>query len=406
MTREQVAGWMMKAGCVLFCITLPLSIKLNNLSIALILIGWLTEPYLMNRIRDIPKGILFLPVLFYLWHVFGLTYSSDLGVASSQLERKASIFLLPVSLGTTRLLSGTSLRLVLKAFIFSNLAVAVGCFLFAMVQFNETGNVDYFFYHSLTRVIDLHAIYLALYLGFSILIILYFEYYGSPLFDRRNSLLLILVFLGFIILLSALVIMFILPLLIVFILGGRLMGGWSAYRKALVFGSALALVFLVAFSLPYTRTKMLRLSQISYSMGDSDYQWGSLTIRLAKWECALEVLRHHWIVGVGTGDAQEALMESYRQKGFSEGLRNNYNTHNQYLETWIMLGIPGLVLLIVVLWPWQRNILWVCFLILISISFLTENMLDTQKGVVFFSFFYSLLQLIMRPSSPLKEVPG
>ena len=192
-------------------------------------------------------------------------------------------------------------------------------------------------------------------------------------------------------LLSALNVMFILPLLMLFILSKRLLHHRSLFSRALIFASAFGAFILIAYALPYTRTKLHNLGRLEYSMGDQDYKWGSLSIRLAQWECARNVIQNHWALGVGSGDGQDTLMESYREKGFVEGLRNNYNTHNQYLGTWITLGLPGLILLLLMLWPWERDELWTCFLVLIFISFLTENMLDTQKGVVFFSFFYALL---------------
>ena len=393
MTRKEVASWLIKIGCILFCVSLPLSLQLNNLSIGLIVLGWLIEGDLREKIKTIPGSFLFLPIGFYLLHVVGLLYSTNITYGLKDLETKAAILLLPLTLGTTQLIDRNIIRLILKVFILTNLTVCLYCLALASIKFVETGVTNYFYYHSLTEGIDLHAIYFAVYLGFSILIILYFNYLQSDLFNKWISLLLMFFFMVYIALLSALNVMFILPLLMLFILSKRLLHNRSIFFRALIFASAFVAFILVAYALPYTRMKLHNLGRLEYSMGDQDYKWGSLSIRLAKWECGWAVVQKNWMLGVGTGDGQAALMESYREKGFSEGLRNNYNTHNQYLETWIMLGLPGLILLLLMLWPWHRDALWVCFLILIFISFLTENMLDTQKGVVFFSFFYALLTL-------------
>ena len=205
------------------------------------------------------------------------------------------------------------------------------------------------------------------------------------------SYVLVVFFLIFIFLLTALVVIVVIPLLILEFFYGRTLTGFSKTSKITIAAGSILLLGLLAFSLPYTRNKIVRLSQLSYSMDDADYKWNSLTIRIAKWECSWEVVKENFLIGVGTGDAQDALMDSYRKKGFVEGLRNGYNTHNQYLETWTMLGLPGLIILCWMVWPFRMNWLWRSFMLLIAASFLTENILDVQKGVVFFSFFYALL---------------
>jgi O-antigen ligase len=73
------------------------------------------------------------------------------------------------------------------------------------------------------------------------------------------------------------------------------------------------------------------------------------------------------------------------------------HTHNQFLHTWIDLGLVGILLLLCCLvvcfiqfWKQKEEIgIWFSGLILINI--LTDDMLEIQAGIVFFIFFLLLL---------------
>jgi hypothetical protein len=73
------------------------------------------------------------------------------------------------------------------------------------------------------------------------------------------------------------------------------------------------------------------------------------------------------------------------------------DTHNQYLQTWIGLGIFGLLLLVsfyaFTLWEafQVRNFLLFFLILHFGIASLSEALLITQKGIVFFSLFYPLV---------------
>ncbi len=390
MTRGELAPRMLRAGLILFCISLPVSLPLNNIAITLIVLATLFEGNFSVRFKKFSRSVLILPVVFYGLHIMGLLYSENLIAAFGHLETKASLILFPLTLGTTLLFTPALVRSLFRIFILSNLAGALFCLCYAFNNFIRTGIINKLFYYDLTSLFDLHPVYFALYLAVSVLSILYFSKTTEPLFGKRTEVGLLMFFLVYIFLLTALVVMVVLPILVMYFLYNNRLQTYSQNSRVAIFGSGLIVLVLLAYELPYTRYKLSKISQLSYSMGDADYQWNSLTIRMSKWECSWAVVKEHFLVGVGTGDAQDKLMESYRHKGFTEGLRNNYNTHNQYLETWTMLGIPGLIVLLWMLWPFRMNWLWQSFMILLAASFFTENMLDTQKGVVFISFFYAL----------------
>jgi O-antigen ligase len=119
-------------------------------------------------------------------------------------------------------------------------------------------------------------------------------------------------------------------------------------------------------------------------------------MRLAKWYFTIEAGQQSWLFGTGTGDDEDALLDTYKKNNFKEGYIPRFNAHNQFLQTWLGLGIIGLIILILNLFiPLflafkERNLYYCIFLILIISFCLTESVLCRQHGVVFYSFFNSL----------------
>jgi O-antigen ligase len=102
------------------------------------------------------------------------------------------------------------------------------------------------------------------------------------------------------------------------------------------------------------------------------------------------------LFGVGTGDANDILLQSYKSKDYAGILENRLNAHNQYLQTYIAVGIPGFLVLILMLFiPLIQsfrtgNILFLLLLVLVSFNLLFESMFERQAGVVFYAFFNGL----------------
>ncbi len=129
----------------------------------------------------------------------------------------------------------------------------------------------------------------------------------------------------------------------------------------------------------------------------------SLNLRVLKWNCSKKVLKnnYHWLVGAGTGDTQSLIDKCYKET-LGENhffLEHSYNPHNMYLTIWLNTGLTGLLLLLLIL-GWglvfslkRKNLLFFGFMLLIILSGATESILDVQKGVVFFAFFFSIFSL-------------
>lgn len=136
---------------------------------------------------------------------------------------------------------------------------------------------------------------------------------------------------------------------------------------------------------------------MDFSADYTENQYGGRSIRVEKWKNTLETWSNHWLIGTGTGDMQDELNQTYEKNGFDLALEYSFNPHNQYLQTLLTIGIAGFGLLIwwmaamVISGLKYRNTLLFTFGIIVSMSILTESMLERHWGVVFISFFSAVL---------------
>jgi hypothetical protein len=124
----------------------------------------------------------------------------------------------------------------------------------------------------------------------------------------------------------------------------------------------------------------------------------SLSMRLEFWKTAKKIIEEQPLLGVGTGDVQDAFDLRYYLDETSLSEKNRRRAHNQYLTIWLTFGIFGLIyFLFYLLWPLRGNweSFYPVFLAIAMLSFLTEDTLETQAGVTFFAFFNALFVLGM-----------
>ncbi len=174
--------------------------------------------------------------------------------------------------------------------------------------------------------------------------------------------------------------------------------------------AVLSLVGLVLLSLlinaitprPLARFKVLAstlLEQSSKNEKNEVNQNDSNSQRLLMWETSVELLKESPLVGVGTGDVKDALKQRNKEKGLDHLVELNLNSHNQFLNLGVALGVVGMLLLILLVFTafvygcLVSGDLWIHRLIMLGIILflLTESAFETQAGVVFFTFLIGLI---------------
>lgn len=115
--------------------------------------------------------------------------------------------------------------------------------------------------------------------------------------------------------------------------------------------------------------------------------------RIDIWKGAIEGIKNSPWIGAGTGETQELLNEGYRSIGYEEGVVNEFNAHNQYLQFMARNGLLELIVFLAIIgfsfWRSSKesNYTFLMFNILVAFVMVTESFLSVQKGIVFFYFF-------------------
>jgi O-antigen ligase len=130
-------------------------------------------------------------------------------------------------------------------------------------------------------------------------------------------------------------------------------------------------------------------SDLSALKGD---EINSTTERLAFWKAGIMVFQNNWLFGVGTGDLRPECKEVFRKLNFDYGVKEFKTSHNQYLQTAVILGIPGLLILLLgwlipmILAFQQKYYVYACFILIFMINGFTESLLSAS-GVLLYAFF-------------------
>jgi hypothetical protein len=164
-----------------------------------------------------------------------------------------------------------------------------------------------------------------------------------------------------------------------------------------------------------------RLNRIFFEW--SNYRAGgdpnghSVMQRLEFWKTGWWIASNNVWTGVGTGDVKDAFKDAYTINNSPLDEAYRLRAHNQYLTMWIAFGLFGfcaflMVTFLPLLNGGMRNPLAVIIVLLVALSFLTEDTLESQAGVMFMAFFYVLftakralsLEELRRPKSKVKPL--
>lgn len=131
----------------------------------------------------------------------------------------------------------------------------------------------------------------------------------------------------------------------------------------------------------------------------------SILERLEYWKIGITIIKKNWLIGVGTGDIQDAFNKEYENANSLLELENRHRTHNMYLTVFITFGIGGLLLFLWMIFNFtsfnirNQQLIGLFFIIISIVSFIPEDSLETQTGVTFFALFYGLFSTVQSSSS-------
>ena len=113
----------------------------------------------------------------------------------------------------------------------------------------------------------------------------------------------------------------------------------------------------------------------------------SSSLRVISWKSALTLWKNNPLLGCGTGDVKNELVNLYLKQGHQLSAEKKLNAHSQILQSAAALGLPGLVLtLLLFLLPLRKGRSGAKFLAFLLVVFgFTESIFETQAGVIFYA---------------------
>jgi len=158
--------------------------------------------------------------------------------------------------------------------------------------------------------------------------------------------------------------------------------------------AGIAIVFIAYKFIPSLNSKV---NYTIYSMqrfleGSDDLGNYSDNRRLISYEAAVDLIKKHPWSGVGIGDVRSEI-DLYYDANYPFVDKTNLHPHNQYLFTAVAAGIPVAVyllifnLLLLLHHVRAKNLLLVAFNIILILSFLVEDTLEMQIGVIVYLLF-------------------
>jgi len=375
-------------------VSIPFLAIINSISSIILLAFWL---FFMRKDFDGQRLKILLAISSIFWiALVGMAYTQNVDEGLFRLQQKALLFILPLTFGTVQLHWQHDPKQIISFFVVGIVAACLVCLTNATWYWAQHQSTERFFSHGLVHFIDLYPYVLSLSCLVSVLV-LWQAHQGKielhPYLQKPQVIISLLLFLsGFIMLLEVKQIIIAWTLCLISFLTQRF------HTKKIVLTTLIVGLIAVAISVTTIPAMLTKANDIiswrKTAVPEHETLtkiWNGITMRRAVWSCALDLISENFWVGVGTGDGQDNLQQAYERNGFIIASRyNQFNTHNQYLQTLVNFGMVGLVLwLAALVWLFKSNLhnpLLIYALCCVLFSMLTESMLETNKGALTMAF--------------------
>lgn len=347
--------------------------------------------------------LLLLFIILLIWQIFGLIQTDSLSSGIERIYKRASFILFPLALFNPSIKIKENLRFLLKLFAICLFVYFLFCLAIALnnsltmvdgkLKFNPYHELYTYesYFTGLRLAVGAHPSYIAMYALLALLISI------DNIFEKQKQSWLIfwviasIAFIVFIVLLSSrsgvIAAIITLPLFILY----RLRGSIQTWLLLGILVVSISGVSIMALNNARVKTSLKDVSEnkINEVLNED--------IRVTIWKSAWEVIKVNPVMGVGTGNASTELKKEFLKKGYTEGLYDSLNAHNQFLEIQLENGIIGLVIFLLLLGYGlyiavsENNYFLLAYIIMTIIFFIFESMLNRLAGVMFFPFFMFLL---------------
>ena len=338
-----------------------------------------------NIFKKINPTILFL-FLYFLIDLIGIVYSGNKSFGFKDLESKMFFVLVPVIFLSNNF-SRNIISKSLKYFILGTTIILLILYGFALNYFLNHDSIPTYVNFSFY----VHPTYYSLYLLFSIILLIKLNN-NSPFLNNWGYYFLLFVLSVGIILTNskAGTLSFIIFIIILFI-------KFLLKQKKIYLISALSGLMIIS-SLVFQKLESSRFSELKTSFNfpyQTEYNgvYNSTQIRIIIWRSVKEIIHNKPFFGTGSGDIKDELKNEFIKIKFQNGIDNNYNCHNQFLQLiatfGYVLGLPVLIIYGYSIYKGikSKNLLFVLLNLFIIFNLLFESMLESKAGIEFIVMF-------------------
>jgi O-antigen ligase len=333
----------------------------------------------------------------FIMYAISLIYTEDINYGFKKLGTGASLIIFPLAFS---FLADKHIKYLLEKrfqfmwlFIIATAILCVG----ALVRFN----MDYNFQDSLVHYVNIlrsdiygwniHPIYLSMHIGISVIFSMFLLHRGEGW--KKTSVLLImnLVLIAFLLLMVKKG-----PIIALILICSFLVLVFKSKKIYTVFGVLMVVMIGAISSSPKIQSRFSELLQVQNNQID---EANSTSIRYAIYQCAVKTVPEAGIFGYGIGDGKEELLKCYENNARMLAV-NKYNSHNQYLGIILNIGYLGIGLLALFIFYHLlrafkgKNYLLIAVLVFYSIVMFSENILERENGVLFFSLFINFFLML------------
>lgn len=382
-------------GGLLYAFSVPFPQKIINIT----LIVWILLSLLgCDKSTIIKSKHLWLLPAFYATYFIGFFTSET--VSFKFLEYKLSLIIFP-SLFVLHTYGYKQRKRILKIFVWGLVASIITCLVVAFYNsFRiQNGNLlfqpnvlegkgfmesilyggNYFFGRHLS--IFHQTVYYALYLTTGVAVLLFMP----KLFVQKLRLTLLILLVGMIFLVSNKASFIALTFVSGFKLWRLNVRPGKKWVSVLLFT-----IVLLMFALLNPRIKR---SIITIAKGqmvlnkEARYGFGT---RILSWNTAISLIQERPLLGYGHADTQNVLNNKYKEKGYIYPLKENYNAHNLWLQSWLENGFLAILLLggvfLVLFYKSFDLSLFLAITFILLINSMFEGLFNRFSGISFFSF--------------------
>lgn len=346
-------------------------------------------------------------IIFFLVHIIGLINTENMDFAISDIGMKASLIGVPIFLVLTKI----RLRFdqIITGYLASLMIALIVLYLCAIYRsFDAPEDNHWGYFKGVDFSILMHRSYFATYLAVGTLISIY-RFIES---EKGRIYYLLMAFLMF----AATVQTFskagilILALLVIpmayYLIAKYYSRLYALFAVGTIVG-VLAVILVTSSSLNARFENMI--SGFVNHQSSSNTSIESSASRMIMWSTSIQVFSENVLIGVGTGDVRDELDKRNAELGNTGVVEHSLNSHNQYLNTSVQLGLLGLIPLLLsmltalILAIRKRNLVFFMMITTFMLTMLFESFLETQAGLIPITLLTLVLTLKLI-DSPDKEI--